>query len=258
MATSATGTGSKSGTGFSARLQGASLWDLVQMECQSRGRGVFRVDCGSDQGLLFVDGGRILHAQTRRLLGEPAALEILSWESGSFERCEREWPRAPSIQASCESLLLRAAQRRDESGATNLVAFPHQRPPAPRREEAEPWEDDVTRPTRDEPPRLPGPQGSPAPQPLLIEPALLVRLAPGGEVLEAKGATEEIADVVAYVTRLAALVGELLGLDRLRALECATKDERRFFLYVDDAGVVVALRPARDADLALLRGRIGL
>ena len=109
--------------GFRAQISGASLWDLVQMECLSRSRQVVRVSGEGGVGYLYFAEGRVVHAVTSKLMGETAALEILGWTNGAFQPCERAWPAAFTIESSCEGLILRLAKRRDE-GAANLVAFP--------------------------------------------------------------------------------------------------------------------------------------
>src|SRR5262249_54285406 len=112
-----------SAVGFRAHLSGVSLWDLVQMECLARAQRGVQVIGDGGVGYLFLADGRVVHAQTPRLAGQAAALEILGWRNGSFHQCERPWPRAATIETSCEALILQAARRRDELGGSNLVAF---------------------------------------------------------------------------------------------------------------------------------------
>src|SRR6185503_20275901 len=115
-------------SGFRASLHGASLADLVQMECLSGRERVMRVCSGGEVGYLFFRGGQLVHAVSRRGVGETAALEILRWNDGTFEPCNAGWPERDSISSSWQNLLLIAAQHRDESGRHNLVAFPGARP----------------------------------------------------------------------------------------------------------------------------------
>ena len=110
--------------GFSAQLRGASLWDLIQMECLARSHRVVQVVGEGGVGYLYFDRGQIVHATTAQRTGEAAALEILDWTNGSFQSCERGWPTQATIRTSHEGLILQAAQLRDERSASNLVAFP--------------------------------------------------------------------------------------------------------------------------------------
>ena len=110
--------------GFSARLKGAGLWDLVQMECLSRAHRTVQVVGEGGVGYLYFDRGHIIHASTAQRTGEAAALEILGWTNGSFQTCDRPWPEQRTIVTSHEGLILQAAQLRDEGASSNLVAFP--------------------------------------------------------------------------------------------------------------------------------------
>jgi hypothetical protein len=114
--------GGQGGSGFQARFKGASLADLVQMACLSGTKAVVRVTSGSKVGHLFFRGGALVHAsvsalagQAPSLTGEPAAMEMLSWNWGTFEPAELEWTR-DTISASWQGLLMRAAQIMDEGG----------------------------------------------------------------------------------------------------------------------------------------------
>src|SRR5258706_9066836 len=117
-------------SGFRANLHGASLADLVQMECLSGRERVIRVSSGTEVGYLFFRAGQIVHAVSRRGIGETAALEILRWNDGTFDPCSAGWPDRDSIGSNWQNLLLLAAQHRDESNRRdeashhNLVAFP--------------------------------------------------------------------------------------------------------------------------------------
>src|ERR1044071_8269782 len=80
--------------GFSAAIDGGSLWDALQGEHDREGRTVVRVQ-GDDgtTGFLFLDAGRIVHARRGEAVGEAAALEILACDSGVLEPCAAPWPR---------------------------------------------------------------------------------------------------------------------------------------------------------------------
>ena len=73
--------------GFKAQLQHVTLPDLVQMECLAGSDRSLRVSSGQSSGYLMFSGGQVVHAMTRTLRGEAAALEILSWQHGSVEPC---------------------------------------------------------------------------------------------------------------------------------------------------------------------------
>jgi hypothetical protein len=259
--------------GFRAQISGASLWDLVQMECLSRSRQVIRIGGEGGVGYLYFADGRVVHAVTSKLVGEAAALEILSWTHGLFQPCERAWPATGSIETSCEGLILRLAKRRDEA-ASNLVAFPARAAtPAAggavvvatgggghdfEEIEIEPLheEGEMRVPNNTDQPSAPTAIGSARPD-LTADFPVMLRLGSGGAIVKSKGASEEMAGVVAYAHRLAQLAGELLGLQPFVAAECTFADGR-LLIFDEDNGDTVALRPRPDSNLQPLRDRLGL
>jgi hypothetical protein len=271
-----TGVDSEADVGFKAHLQGASLWDLVQMECLARSHLVVEVRGEGGTGYLYFDRGRVVHASTARNRGEAAALEILGWTHGSFQACNRSWPSAPTIDMTHEHLILQAAQRRDEDKASNLVAFPG-RGLAPEvaqgivegldealgealdeieeLEIEEEGEFDMRGHNIDDSATPPG--GVSARGESAADFPVVLRLAPSGAVLKNKGGTEELAEVVAYAHRLVQLTGELLGLDEFTSVEF-TFTEGRCLMFAENNGDIVALRPRPDANLQSLRERLGL
>jgi hypothetical protein len=223
--------------GFSAQLQGASLFDLIQFEASSRGRRVVRVTSEGRSALLYFSDGRIIHASAGRLTGEPAVREMLGWGKGTFARFDRfegPWPKYETIGCSTESVLLRAAQYLDE-GAGNLVALP-------RREVT----DQVVSVTA-RPPTVPLPRAR----------TQGVRLSPDGEVLESQGLEDGFADAVAYTAQLTDLVGELMGLAGFESVEL-TFAEGKWVVARQDDRTIVAVKGDTAATLEGLRQLVGL
>ena len=249
-----------SAVGFRAQISGASLWDLVQMECLSRSRQVVRVSGEGGVGYLYFAEGRVVHAVTSRLMGEVAALEILGWTNGLFQPCERTWPAAFTIETSCEGLLLRLAKRLDDRGS-NLVPFPGGESAAAATDEDQFEEIEIVEIQEGEM-RAPSTVDQPVPPPIArtdisAEFPVTLRLAPGGGVITSKGASDDMAGVVAYAHRLGQLAGELLGLDPFVAMECTFSDGR-LLLFQEESGETVALRPRTESNLQPLRDKLGL
>lgn len=94
------------------------------------------------------------------------------------------------------------------------------------------------------------------PRPAPGELAEVARIDPSGAVIHA--ADEATGDAVAYAARLASLVGELLGLESLRAMECASRAERLIVYTTADSGELVACRGALAEDATALRTKVGL
>jgi hypothetical protein len=236
------------GSGFQARIKGANLADLVQMECLSGSKRAVRVTSGDLVGYLFFRGGNVVHALARSLMGEAAALEMLGWDEGTFDPAERDWPSKDSISCNWQSLLLRAAQARDEKLAGSVVVLhadgraKSKPPPAP---VGESIEFDVT------PIQVGG-------HTLRSEDfQLFLRMNRDGGVIASQGGTQEFADVAAYALRLAQLIGDGLGIERFMAMECTFK-EGRCFLVVEASGEVVALKPRPQTDSSSLRDLFNL
>jgi hypothetical protein len=276
------GAGPEPEIGFHAMLEGASLWDLVQMECLARSHLAVEVTGEGGTGYLYFDAGRVVHATTLRNRGVAAALEILAWTHGTFQPAPRGWfAGAPTIDATHESLLLHAAKARDEQGASNLVAFPRAgRGSDAAAEEAfeenlemteideghELEDEDVTRPGGQVEDKMGNAsiEKPPAPPPVLSSRAegspdfpVMVRLSPAGAILRNKGGTEELGEAAAYAHRLAQLAGELLGLEELVAIECIS-EQGRYLVFTEGDGEIVLLRPRPDLNLQALRDRLGL
>ncbi|RYD66420.1 MAG: DUF4388 domain-containing protein, partial [Verrucomicrobiaceae bacterium] len=100
--------------GFAGQMSGATLPDLIQMQCLSMITRAVRVDANSVTGRIYFAGGQIVHATVGMLTGEAALFEMFSWKNGTFT-CE-DGVRAPdeSIERHWQSILLEAAQREDE------------------------------------------------------------------------------------------------------------------------------------------------
>lgn len=278
-----------SAPGFHAKLEGASLWDLVQMECLARSRLAVEVTGEGGVGYLYFDVGRVVHASTSRHRGQEAAFEILGWTHGTFQPSNRGWPSAPTIDMSHESLLLHAAKRGDElrreaQRTSNLVAFPSragedapvdvedlqdlqileleqdwvEAPESgagqgPVQEEFEMSMRNPINPNLD--PTSTPPLGARAESGADFP--VMVRLSSQGTLLRNKGGNEELAEATAYAHRLVQLTGELLGLEEFVALECTFASDR-FLVFTEGDGDVVALRPRADLNLQALRERLGL
>jgi Domain of unknown function (DUF4388) len=254
--------------GFAAQLRGASLWDLVQMECLARSHLSVQVVGEGGVGYLYFDRGHIVHATTAQKVGEPAALEILSWTNGSFQTCDRPWPERGTIGTSHEGLILQAAQLRDESGASNLVAFPGRSAAVEDgeifeelelTEIEEEGEQQMRSPGIDEVPVVPKPGANGARGEVGTggDFAVVMRLGPNGAILSNRGGNEELAETVAYSHRLLQLTGELLGFEKFSAVECSFV-EGRCIVFADSEGEIVALRPRPEVSLQALRERLGL
>jgi hypothetical protein len=232
---------SKVPSGFQAQIKGASLADLIQMECLAGSHRVVRISSGTNVGFLYFRKGAVVHATARNLLGEAAALEILSWSAGSFEPVEKEWPAKDTISSGWQSLLLRAAHAHDERAAPSVVAL-RSTPRTPPVEAIEIQSTPVE----------------------VLEHTLrsedfqmVLRLDAEGSLQMIRGGSQEFADVAAYACRLTEIIGNHLGAERFVAMECSFKSGK-CFLILEPSGAVVALRPLPTSDGSVIRALLGL
>jgi hypothetical protein len=222
---------SMAGTGFAARLQDASLWDLIQFECMRRSRRIVRVSSRGLLGFVFFRDGDVVHATTGRQNGEAALGEMLSWQDGVFETWTGSWPDRETINTPWQRVLLEVAQAKDEARAPKVLSFP------PRENKG--------------PTAVPS---MPAARP--SAPLETVTLSADGKVIRG-GSSSDLPEAAAYAVELGDLVGEFLGLDGLRALEVEF-ETAHFLVGRATDGSVVAAKAGRPEDLNELKKELKL
>jgi hypothetical protein len=220
------------GTGFAAKLQDASLWDLIQFECMRRSRRIVRVTSRGMLGFVFFRDGDVVHATTGRQTGELALGEMLNWQDGVFETWSGSWPDRETINTPWQRVLLEVAQAKDEARAPKVLSFPG---PGPRKTE-----------------EIPPPPRQVAPPPSPVE---SVTLSPEGRVIKGS-ASSDLPEAAAYAIELADLVGEFLGLDGLRTLE-VDFDTAHYLVGRGKDGSVVAARAGRPEDIDRIKKELG-
>jgi len=247
------------------RLEGASLADLIQMECMRGTRRVIRVSSQHGIGYLFFDRGQLLHATTGTVTGDPAVLSILGWSHGTYEASEQPWPVRTTVESSWQNLLLLSAQQADESAredvpdSSEIVSSP------------KPREVVVTTPRS----IAPGLRVSPSPaisiepppstesRPAMPEPTpaktgiiRAVRIDDSGNVVSNLGTLGEFADLSSYAVHMCKLIGDSLGLEGFQGIECTARD-RTFLAFVDQE-TVVAIETEPGASIDKYRRKAGL
>jgi hypothetical protein len=99
--------------GFRAHLQGIGLHDLVTLQNLVKASGVFVVLSGDRTGTLHFARGQLVHAETADLIGDAAALELLSWREGEFINSERTTPERSTVMGTLDSLLSKLSKDDD-------------------------------------------------------------------------------------------------------------------------------------------------
>jgi hypothetical protein len=278
-------------SGFEGHLRGASLADLIQLECMSGVRAAVSVHSLGRQAYLFFEGGRITHALCGDLQDEAAVLEILGWDTGTFGSNDRVWPARPAMTTPWQQLVMTAAQRRDEqereqvrsgaqalrrssspdagSAAPRVVALPSRVPvsskPPPRSvppealastesgARAEAGAINPQSATGSRVARVRGAEPARAPARGLLATA---RIGAMGQLYDAQGEVNGRLEVFAYVRRLAELIGDDFGLTSFRSIECQLND-RKLLIFADTAESFVAIEATSDADMGALCRALG-
>lgn len=94
-------------------LQSISLSDVVQLLHMNRKTGILRLQNGRFSGVLHVNGGEVVHAESGQTIGELAAFELLTWERGEFEFESSPVKPVGSIRRSVPDLLMESARTLD-------------------------------------------------------------------------------------------------------------------------------------------------
>jgi hypothetical protein len=110
-------------------LQSISLQDVVQLLHVNRKTGKLYVNEGKRSGILYVQSGEVVHAETPHSVGEIAAFDVLEWDRGEFEFVPAKFTSAHSIRRSLPDLLMESARTSDSrrrlwSIFTNLRSVP--------------------------------------------------------------------------------------------------------------------------------------
>jgi CheY-like chemotaxis protein len=100
--------------GFSGTLGEVGLPNIIQMECMEGHSLIVEVRNSQTDGEIYIKAGAIIHASTRRLVGEKAFHQLMALTSGEF--CLKPFLEPPehTLQGRWESLLVEAARTRDE------------------------------------------------------------------------------------------------------------------------------------------------
>lgn len=232
---------------FSAAVDGMTIADLIHAHCLSGTRAAFEVRSEKQRGTLFFDKGRLVHAELGGLDGVRAVAMMLGLNNRSFRPSSAPWPTAPTIDGAWDTVLQQATRElddfeRDEASsqcapaplsAHDLPTRPASVVPAPNRVDDAP------------------PSGTPP------APASGIRLDALGVLVTSMGPkAEAVAETAAFVSPLATLLGEELGLGDILAVDVACHDERGVLLCREPPGSWIgACGTAKQ--LAALRKRIG-
>ena len=105
---------------FSGFLEDLHLSDFIQVLQLGQRSAEITIWAEADPGIILMDRGRPIHAETGLLRGKEAFLEICSWQSGEIHvRALTESPES-SIDSALSHLLLELADRVDNDAKNHL------------------------------------------------------------------------------------------------------------------------------------------
>lgn len=100
-------------SGFQGMLRSVGLQDVIQMECLGRNSSILEVTDRKVKGRIYIEDGRIIHAEVGGQTGEAGFQKLLSLSGGAFQLQPFEAPPTHSIEGQWEFLLMEAARVRD-------------------------------------------------------------------------------------------------------------------------------------------------
>jgi hypothetical protein len=92
--------------------------DVLQMCCLSRRNGAVQIVKDETSGLVFLRGGRIVHAETTAARGQDALFEMVSWGFIEFAYDRNARPPVETITTPWDEMLIEAIARNREQNAT--------------------------------------------------------------------------------------------------------------------------------------------
>lgn len=99
---------------FQGDLRTMSLASIIQMNCEERIVGLLHLKRSGQEGKIYFNQGRIVHAETKGLKGEEAVYKMLRWDRGAFALKMDVTPPQETIHSDWSGLILEGMRRIDE------------------------------------------------------------------------------------------------------------------------------------------------
>lgn len=99
---------------FQGSLKELHLPDVIQLVSVSSKTGAFHLQKNSDEGIIYLEQGRIVHAVLGSTEGDEAVYAMATWTEGTFRFVPDEASSRHSITKNNTNLLMEAARRLDE------------------------------------------------------------------------------------------------------------------------------------------------
>lgn len=102
---------------FKGTVAGVGLTDVIQIKALSGLNSALRVKDGDQQGIIYFENGRIVHAICDDLEGEEAFYQIMEFTGGLLDSISVTNLPAHTIKSPVEALLMEGVRRLDEKSA---------------------------------------------------------------------------------------------------------------------------------------------
>ena len=109
---------SRNDAGLQGKLETMSLASIIQVNCEERNRAQLRLRHKGQEGKIFFDQGRVVHAEINGVMGDEAIYRMLEWGQGSFNLEMGLAPPLRTVDAGWSELVLEGVRRIDEDQAS--------------------------------------------------------------------------------------------------------------------------------------------
>ncbi len=96
------------------KVHGISLPAFLQMSEMDKTTCTLKIKSSSEEGILYIISGNLIAAKTKKLSGEKAAYEIISWDNTSIEIEKAVKKKKKEIQIPLMTILMEALKIKDE------------------------------------------------------------------------------------------------------------------------------------------------
>jgi two-component system chemotaxis response regulator CheB len=101
-------------SGFVGTLHNIQLADIIQLCCLAGVSVCIRAENETKIGSIYIQNGKIVHAEYEKLAGVEAFFTILGWKNGKFETIDEIYAPQCTIKEPYQFLLMEAARLYDE------------------------------------------------------------------------------------------------------------------------------------------------
>src|SRR5262245_26084761 len=104
---------------IAGEMKDISLPGIIQIVCLERREAQLVLSRRGEEGVIFFQGGDIVHAKVGSLTGEEALFQLLTWSEGSFRVTDRVKALSRTISVNWNHLLMEGMRRIDERRRTS-------------------------------------------------------------------------------------------------------------------------------------------